>query len=187
MKNIITLITLAFLSINATFSQEKPTINLEKSVVNWEGETLYYINKHTGTVKFKKGNLILKDKKIIKGFFTIDMNTIINTDGKYNKGLVSHLKNSDFFDVDKYPLATLKIKKVTYELKTILKIKADLTIKGITKSINYRALLTDNVMISKFSIDRTRWKINYESKGILGKLKDSAISDTIDFEVKIIL
>ena len=74
-------------------------INVEKSIVNWKGSMLFSFGEHYGTVNFKEGSLEFKNDEIIGGSFVVDMNTMVNTDGDYNEGLVNHLKNEDFFDV----------------------------------------------------------------------------------------
>ena len=114
------------------------------------------------------------------------MNSITNNDieeaSEANLNLVNHLKDPDFFDVKKYPLGALKITKVDYSDKTNARIEADLTLKGITKSINFRAafMYQEKELKTRFKIDRKKWNVNYESK-----IKDSAISDAIGLEVSI--
>ena len=108
-----------------------------------------------------------------------------NTDIEEQKGknsLINHLKEPDFFDVKKYPLGNLKITKVEYSDKTHARIEADLTLKDVTESINFRAEFNygEKEMKTRFKIDRKRWNVNYKSK-----FKDGAISDAIGFEVSI--
>jgi len=174
------------LSVNA---QNEIKIDTTKSVVKWTGANLFKFNKHYGTVKFKRGEFMLNNNSIIGGQFEIDMNSIINTDGKYNKMLVWHLKNKDFFNVNKYPTSKLKILSIKYKDANQINIEANLTIKGVTQKINYRSTIkisgNNVIMKSSFIIDRTRWGINYESKSILNSLKDDTISDAIEFDVVI--
>ena len=100
------------------------------------------------------------------------------------QNLEDHLKDPDFFDVQKYPTAKLVITKVEYPIPTSLRIEANLTIKGITKSINFNATADyeKKQLTTKFKIDRRRWNVNYNSK-----LRDGAISDAIGFEVQLTL
>ncbi len=178
-------ISICFLSyVNA---QEVLKINLSKSSVHWYGYYTFYFGGHDGTIDLKEGYFLKTNDKISGGTFIIDMSTIKSTDienPKANKGLVNHLKDPDFFDVSKHPYATLSITKVEYNDSTHMRIEADMTIKGITKSINFRAEVNfkEKTMTTKFKIDRTRWGVNYNSR-----LKDNAISDAIGFEVKISL
>ncbi|WP_298237100.1 YceI family protein [uncultured Algibacter sp.] len=162
-------------------------LDIKNSIVKWEGSNLFKINKHNGTVKFKNGHVLKKNGNILGGEFIIEMESIVNTDGKPNDRLVNHLKNEDFFDVKKYPNAKLQINNVIYESNDSVSIIANLTIKGITKEIQFNPKFNvidkKEVMTSKFTIDRTLWGINYESKGTLGAVKDDIISDTIELEV----
>lgn len=79
-------------------------------------------------------------------------------------------------------MATLKITKVEYHDKISARLEADLTMKGITESINFQAKFDykEKEMKTRFKIDRKKWNLNYESK-----FKDGAISDAIGFEVSI--
>ena len=190
MKKIILLATIICFTLN-TNAQKNIEIDTTKSVVKWTGSNLFKYNKHYGTVKFIKGQIIKSNDVILGGSFEIDMNSIVNTDGKYNDMLVQHLKNKDFFDVEKYPTATIKFTEVIHKNVNTLKIKAKLTIKGITNDIDFNIIfkVIDGryEMNSKFIIDRTRWGITYEAKGLFGSIKNDIISDAIEFEVVLIL
>lgn len=173
-----------FLTTNA-YAQKKLPININKSSIKWIGEYTFYFGGHDGLINFKSGYFIKTNKLITGGEFIIDMNSIINTDIENEKGkksLVKHLKQADFFDTEKHPIAKLTITKVKYSDKTHARIEANLTLKGITKPINFRAEFTqqEKEMKTKFKIDRRRWNVNYTSK-----FKDGAISDGIGFEVSI--
>ncbi len=186
MKKIILLLVIAGSIVSAN-AQKNLKIDTSKSIIKWTGSNLFKFNKHYGTVKFESGKIITKNDSIIGGHFKIDMRTIINTDGKYNEMLVGHLKNKDFFNVEEHPTSKLEILSLKYKDTIQIKVEANLTIKGVTKKINYRSTIETSddgvVMKSSFIIDRTRWGINYESKSILGSLKDDTISDAIEFEV----
>ncbi len=191
MKNTILILFILF---NFSFfvkAQEKVNPNIEErtyllnpfqSVLNWNGSYAFQITEYNGTVALKKGRLYTTDGQITGGSFTIDMTTI--TTPKHtidnNNGPVEHLKNSDFFDVIKYPEAHLELTKVTYYSTTNEhRLEGDLTIKGVTKSIMIMAMVNDKkrTLETKFKIDRTDWGINYQSK-----FKDSTISDAIIFD-----
>lgn len=185
MKKLIIVIILFFNFTIVINGQEKLNINVQKSTIKWIGEYTFYFGGHDGFINFKEGYFIKTKDVITGGEFIIDMNSITNTDiekqeGK--EGLVDHLKNEDFFDVKKYPLGKLVITKVEYADKTNARIEANLTVKGITKSINFRAEFNydEKELKTRFKIDRKRWNVNYESK-----FKDGAISDAIGFEVLI--
>lgn len=190
MKKILILILLV--GFHPSLFAQGNNINLDKSVVKWKGSHLTGLNPHYGSVHFKKGFLKYKENKVSEGNFVIDMNTITNTDGEYNKGLVEHLKNEDFFDVPKFPTATLKIIRVDHDwIGAIMTVYATLTIKGISQDIQFKAesinTEKDTVLKSKFSIDRSKWNIKYGSSSFFDNLGDDVISDTIEFEIEIVL
>ena len=185
MKKILVTITLLLAIQTILHAQEKLNINVQKSTIKWIGEYTFYFGGHDGFINFKEGYLIKENEVITGGKFIIDMNSIINTDIKEKKGkdsLVDHLKNEDFFEVEKYPLAKLNITKVEYHDKVSARMEADLTLKGVTKPINFQVKFDyqKKEMKTRFKIDRQRWGIDYKSK-----FKDSAISDAIGFEVLI--
>lgn len=185
MQKLIAYILITISSFTILYAQEKLLINTSKSELKWTGEYTFYFGGHNGTISFKEGYFIKTDGKITGGEFLIDMNSIVNLDienPKGNKELVEHLKNEDFFDVKKYPSAKLIITKTEYQDKTHLEIDANLTVKGISLPIRFKAEVNyDSLqMTTKFKIDRTRWGVTYNSG-----INDYAISDAIGFEVKL--
>ncbi len=179
---------ICFLSFCCAFkAQQKLPINLEKSTIQWIGEYTFYFGGHEGTINLLDGYFIKTNEKISGGKFTVDMTSLRSTDidkEEARKNLDDHLKAPDFFDVKKYPKAYLNITKVDYHENNTVRMEADFTIKGITKSINFRATLDykNRTLKTKFKIDRRRWNVNYTSK-----MRDGAISDAIGFIVEISL
>ncbi|MEO9512973.1 MAG: YceI family protein [Flavobacteriaceae bacterium] len=184
-KIIILLVSISTISI----AQGQGTIKIDtaKSVIKWKGSNLFKFNQHYGTVKFSSGEISMNEDGISGGKFVVDMNSIMNTDGKYNEMLVSHLKHKDFFNVEKFPLAKLEIHQIKHADNGQMEIDALLTIKGISRPIKFSSTWekgpNETMLKSKFIMDRTRWGISYESKGIIGSVKDDIISDAVEFEV----
>ena len=185
MKKTILCIAITIFSSTVFYSQEKLPINISKSNIKWFGDYTFYFGGHYGTIDFKDGYFIKTNEVISGGEFVIDMNSIKNDDIEKKdakESLINHLKEPDFFDVKKYPLATLKITKVKYHEKTKARIEATLTLKGVTEAINFEAEFNykEKELKTRFKIDRKKWNVNYESK-----FKDGAISDAIGFEVSV--
>lgn len=157
-------------------------LNVEKSIINWKGSYSFLFSEHKGIVNFTKGELITTSYgNIIGGHFEVDMTSITHPEEGDGYGPIEHLKNEDFFDVERYPLAHIVIREVTfYEDSNKHKIKADLTIKEITNSVEFWSEVdTDaKLMKAKLLIDRTRWGIIYNHK-----IKNKAISDAIELDV----
>lgn len=165
----------------------KIAINLEKSVVKWKGSMLFSFGNHFGTVDFKAGSLEFENNEIKDGSFVVDMTTIVNTDGDYSEDLVNHLKNEDFFDVEKFPESKLEFIDFEKVNDNRLKIDANLSIKDVTKPVtlyNVDYFPEERRLSTKFKIDRTEFGINYNSKGF-AKVKDYAISDAVELEVEV--
>ncbi len=181
-KIIITIICIAF-SFTITNAQEKLQINPSISSIKWIGELTFHFGGHDGFINFKEGYFIKTGDVLTGGEFIIDMHSITNTDIKEKRGknsLVKHLMEPDFFDVEKYPFAKLVITSIEYFEDKSMRIHANLTLKGITKPIRFNATpnYQEKSLSTKFKIDRRAWNVSYKSK-----IKNSAISDAIGFEI----
>ncbi len=166
-----------------------------QNVLNWVGSKPG--SQHHGTVIITEGKISLSGNVLTAGNFKFDLNSIIDLDLEnpgMNAKLVRHLKSSDFFDAEKFPVASFEIVSVksmksTNELKegevvTNSEVTGNLTIKGITKSIVFpaRIIIEKNkvsVTTNPFTINRTLWGVNYQSKSIIAELKDKFIYDEI--------
>lgn len=165
----------------------KIAINLDKSTIFWRATMLFSFGEHYGNVNFKEGFVEFDNGKIIGGSFTVDMNSIINTDSDYSQDLIDHLKNEDFFEVNTYPESKLEFTSFEYVDTNRQKIDGNLTIKDITNIIelfNVEYVPNESKIRTKFKIDRTDFGINYNSKGF-AKVKNYAISDAIELEVDV--
>ena len=125
------------------------------------------------------------------------MNSIVSTDmdeGQYKTNLENHLKGTvegkegDFFDVTKFPTGAFEItgSKAMEGGKTML--SGNLALKGQKHNISFPVKVTtegDMITIASeaFTIDRTKWGINYGSKSVFDNLGDKFIND--DMELKI--
>lgn len=175
-------ITLMILTCTIGTSQTTNThvIDLEKSVLHWKGSYTFNISEHNGEVYFKQGELSTVDEQITGGSFVIDMKSMTNEDYTLKRGPVEHLKDTDFFNVEKFPEAKLVLTAVAYFPNTNThEVYADLNIKVVTKSITFYADVdgTKKTLKAHFKIDRTLWGITYNNKA-----KDKAISDAIEFK-----
>lgn len=179
--------------------QKKLAVNTVESKVNWTGKKP--TGEHTGIVKLSGGELVLDKNEITGGSFVIDLNSIVDVDLKdegMNGKLVGHLKSADFFDVQKYPTAKFVITKISKlsgataaSANATHKIEGDLTMKDITKKVNFDASinLLNGKLTAKtvpFIINRTLWGVNYQSKSIFAELKDQFIYDDITLSIELV-
>ena len=100
------------------------------------------------------------------------------------------MKSPDFFDVEKFPISTFVITEVESVSDENIKVTGNLTIKGITVAITFPAKMeVMNGMVKangKVTIDRTQWGIRYKSGKFYDNLADEAVSDDVEFEMKIV-
>ena len=159
-------------------------VNVETSVVIWTGYKV--TGQHEGTITLKEGVLLFENERLTGGNFIIDMTTINTTDlqGGSKNRLDGHLKNEHFFDVDKYKTAAMVFKTIKRTDIGYL-IKADITIKGITKEISFNMGVSKNSATANLKIDRTEFNITYKSASLGNVLKDKAIYDEFDLKVKL--
>ena len=183
MKSILTIILL--LATFSIFAQEMK-VDAKNSSIKWHGEKV--TGEHFGTIDIKSGNLILKDNKIISGEFIIDMSSIKNTDiedAEYKAKLEGHLKTDDFFGVEKYPTAKLYILSSDEFKDNIAKVKANITIKGITNAIEFDVTKDGNKFSADIVIDRSKFNVRYGSGSFFDNLGDKTIYD--EFKLSVVL
>ncbi len=162
------------------------------SKVNWWGYGVMKseASSHNGTVTLKSGELTLKKNSVVGGKFVLDMNSINAADvsGEMQKKLNAHLKNGDFFEVEKFPTATFVITNVkkNNDKKFNSKITGKLTIKGKTNVVSFPA----NVVVKDgsislqselFTFDRQKFDVVYQSS-----MKDMVIKDEVGVKVELI-
>jgi polyisoprenoid-binding protein YceI len=174
---------IAFVSIAFTSTINKE-VNIKESKIKWKGYKV--TGEHFGTINLQKGILFFDGNKLTGGDITIDMNSIKVTDiqGEYASKLEGHLKNDDFFGVNKYPTAKLKFTDVKVKGNTN-HITADMTIKGITSPVKFEMNINGDSASAKLKIDRTKYGIKYGSASFFDDLKDKAILDDFDIDVLI--
>lgn len=145
-------------------------------------------SSHTGTLDLKSGNFVLKGKKLVGGSFFFDMNSLTSTDlsGGTLEKFNNHLKTGDFFETNKFPMASYVITSVSKSGNTAFPfmIHGNLTIKGVTKKIFFPAKLTlGKVLIlesDKFSFNRQDFNVEYQSA-----MKDVVINNDIDMKINL--
>lgn len=122
------------------------------SKLEWRGFKVFKTDNtsHFGTIRFESGELTAKDSILESGKFVADMNSLENVDlassPEDKAKLEGHLKSGDFFQVDQYPTASYEITKVTPltegDYNTL--IDGNLTMRGITKPVSFKANVTVN-------------------------------------------
>ena len=179
-------ITLTITSIAFSYSQSL-TANKTQSLIRWYGEELTG-KTHFGNLSFKEGQIELQDGLIIGGTFVVNMTTLSVEDlsGGSKARLEGHLRSDDFFSVDKYPEATLKITQKAKFEGDVQKLYGELTIKGIKHAVDFTIILGDKkTAIANLTFDRSKYNVRFRSGSFFENLGDKLILDDIRMEVSL--
>ena len=159
--------------------------NVAESTIEWQG--FKPTGTHKGTINIESGTLSMNGSTLESGTFLIDMNSIEESEN--NERLEGHLKSPDFFDVAKYPSAAFEITGLaTTDGKTML--SGNLTLKDAKNNVTFPVTVSengDNVTLSSevFTIDRSKWNVQYGSKSFFDNLGDKFINDDIELKITI--
>jgi len=184
-KFIIT-ITLTLISISFSYSQSL-TANKTQSLIRWYGEELTG-KTHFGNLSFREGRIELQDGLIIGGNFVVNMTSLSVEDlsGGAKARLEGHLRSDDFFSVDKYPDATLKISQKAKVEGDVQKLYGELTIKGIKHAVDFSIILVDKkTATANLTFDRSKYNVRFRSGSFFENLGDKLILDDIRMEVSL--
>jgi polyisoprenoid-binding protein YceI len=184
-KFIIT-ITLTLITISFSYSQSL-TVNKTQSLIRWYGEELTG-KTHFGNLSFKEGRIELQDGLIIGGNFVVNMTSLSVEDlsGGAKARLEGHLRSDDFFSVDKYPEATLKISQKAKVEGDVQKLYGELTIKGIKHAVDFSVILVDKkTATANLTFDRSKYNVRFRSGSFFENLGDKLILDDIRMEVSL--
>lgn len=173
-------------------ANNKFVVNTSQSGLVWKAEKV--TGKHEGTVALSGGEISMANGVLKSGSFTIDMSSMLVTDIKdagMNSKLLGHLKSDDFFSVDKHKTARFDITSVTAGSQAgSFTVKGNLTIKGITKPIEFPAAIVVDGKTLKATgtavVDRTKFDIRYGSKSFFESIGDKAIYDDFNIELQIV-
>lgn len=193
--NVLTILTLALVFTLSSFTvkdtKDVYKVNTEKSKVEWLGKKV--TGQHNGHISLKEGSVDVKGGKLTGGTFVMDMTSITNedlTDQSMNDKLVGHLKSDDFFGVETHPTATFALKSAEKKSGNEYTVKGDLTIKGITKSIEFPATVkvSGNTLeaSAEVVIDRSKFDVKYGSGSFFDGLGDKMIYDDFTLDISLV-
>ena len=172
-------------------------IDTEKSRIEWMGRNL--LSTHHGTLKLLRGEIELRNAHPTRGEFTVDMNSIENSDisdPEMRNVLIHHLKSDDFFLVERFPTARFDLAAITPRPNVPpgnpnSDVKGSLTIKDVTREIDFPAIIAitpDGTLAADahLDIDRTQWNVLYGSGKFFEKLGKHLVNDTISLVLKLV-
>ena len=128
----------------------------------------------TGSFTVADGQLVGSDHHVI-----IDMNSVWSD----NEKLTAHLKNEDFFHVEKHPESKFQLTSVKESGEGQYEVSGNLTLTGTTKNITFPATATleegKAKVHAKFDINRKDFGIAYAG------MADDLIRDEVVVELKL--
>ena len=178
-------------AVEETLNSESYTVNTEASTINWKG--FKPTGSHNGTIAIESGVLNVTNGKVVGGTFIIDMNSItvldIPAEEKGNTKLTGHLKSPDFFDVEKHPSAGFTITGLE-NVEGKMMLSGNLSLKEVKNNVTFPVTVTNEngaITLSSetFTIDRSKWNIQYGSKSFFDNLGDKFINDDMELKVMV--
>ena len=163
------------------------SFNLENSNIKWTGTELTS-KTHYGSLKLTQADLVIVDSKITSGEFSVDMTSLSveDLDGKSKERLEGHLSSNDFFSIEKFQTASLKILDSNSFENGSFKVNGELTIKDITHPIEFTIIkIGDDNYNANLTFDRSKYDVKFRSGTFFENLGDKLILDDIDLDVNL--
>jgi polyisoprenoid-binding protein YceI len=166
-----------------TKAVEKKVINTEASTITWKAYKV--TGSHEGIINLASGNLDFNGTVLTGGAFVVDMTTINTTDleGEYKQKLDGHLHSDDFFGTATHKTASLEFTSVKASGKNAYNATANLTIKNITKEVNFTISVYGSKATANLKVDRSQFDVRYGSGSFFDNLGDKTIYDEFDLVV----
>lgn len=166
----------------------------EKSTLEWIGRNIN--NRHHGRIAFSEGEVSISEGIPACGHFVLDMTSISNLDLQdpvWREMLHRHLQSEDFFDVERFPRATLvlsgasKISDSTPGAPNV-EFAGTLTVKDTSRLICFSAVVAaqaDGSVKAQATIDfdRTLWGVAYGSGKLYERLGMHLVHDLVSIEL----
>jgi len=172
------------------------TVDTTDSVVRWTGRNLF--NHHHGTLKLASGEITVAGGVLTGARFTLDMDSIANedlTDPDYNALLIRHLKDDDFFAVERFPTAEFACARAEPLPACTpgtpnFTLHGALTLRGVTRDLSFPAVIaaadTDHLTgQAQIDLDRTQFGVNYGSGRLFAFLGKHVVNDQVSLHLKL--
>ncbi len=166
-----------------------------RSVIRWTGRNLF--NHHEGTVRLAAGEIRFAAGRIAAADFAVDLRTIACTDLEPGMaaGLIRHLQDADFFEVERFPVARFALTAATPIPAATPgspneSLSGNLTLRGATHPLEFAAVVAaksaDEVVgQAQVAFDRTLWGAVYGSGKFFSFLGPHVVNDHVDLHLKL--
>ena len=179
----------------ATIADGRYPVDTENSAIEWAGRNLN--STHVGTLKLSSGEVQVENG-IISGNFTIDMNSISNTDlagSDLQPVLEDHLRSDDFFFTSKFPEASFQMSAEPidgggFSSAANYRVSGQLSLCGVRAEQSFAANIFANdegrlIAEAHFDFDRTRWGVIYGSTRFFKHLGMHILFDEISLQLRL--
>ncbi len=171
-------------------------LDTETSIVRWTGRNLF--NHHQGTLKLSSGHIEVENGVLQSARFTLDMNSIACedlVDTAYNAMLIRHLRDDDFFAVDRFPAAEFicdraePLQSCTPGTPNYT-LHGSMTLRGVTQPLSFPAVIAaadaDHLTgQAQFELDRTQFGSHYGSGRLFAFLGKHVVNDNVHLHLKV--
>ena len=171
-------------------------VDVEQSLIRWTGRNLF--NHHDGTVRLASGEVRFRSDKLEAAVFEVDMESIACediTDLGANAMLIRHLRDADFFEVDRFPTARF----VAEELVAVdgvaegipnYWVKGSFTLRGVTRPLEFPLVIAADdagrlTGQAQIELDRTEFGSIYGSGKFFRFLGMHVVNDHVQLHLKI--
>lgn len=171
-------------------------VDISTSVVRWTGRNLF--NHHHGTIKLAGGRIEVQRGVLLSARFTLDMNSIACedlVDTGYNAMLIRHLRDDDFFAVDRFPTAEFVCERAEpLEACTPgtpnYAMHGSITLRGVSRTLSFPAVIAaadaDHLTgQAQFELDRTQFGSHYGSGRLFAFLGKHVVNDHVHLHLKV--
>lgn len=171
-------------------------LDTETSIVRWTGRSLF--NHHHGTLKLSGGHIEIQNGTLHSARFTLDMNSIACedlADTVFNAMLIRHLRDDDFFAVDRFPNAEFicdhadPLPACTPGTPNYA-LHGTITLRGVTRPLSFPAVIAsadaDHLTgQAQFELDRTQFGSHYGSGRLFAFLGKHVVNDHVHLHIKL--
>ncbi|MFT7589586.1 MAG: polyisoprenoid-binding protein YceI, partial [Limisphaerales bacterium] len=162
----------------------------DNSSVTWKGFKV--TGSHHGTINIESGSLQFNNDILAGGEFSVDMTSMkcVDLDEKNGAKLIGHLSSPDFFNIQEYPTAKIKITSVASRGPVgEYKVTADVTIKDNTSEVKFLANVNfeGRTATAELEIDRSEFDVKYGSGSFFQNLGDKTIYDEFKMGISLVM
>lgn len=171
-------------------------VDTSTSVVRWTGRNLF--NHHHGTIKLAGGGIEVERGVLKHARFTLDMNSIACedlVDTGYNAMLIRHLRDEDFFAVERFPTAEFICERAEALAACTagtpnFNMHGSITLRGVTRPLSFPAVIAaadaDHLTgQAQFELDRTQFGSQYGSGRLFAFLGKHVVNDHVHLHLKV--